>query len=90
MITAYVHGAPRPSDCVSDGVDVDIDVDIDGFALSGEVTLLRDEHSGEWSSWGDTDMWLSGSILQTLRQLSEDEYTQALKAIETAARKAIK
>ena len=53
---------------------IDADVTIygdDGAILSdGELTILRDGHSGRWSSWGSPEHWCSLSAsAETLREI---------------------
>lgn len=70
---------------VEGALDVDVTVTIDGVEYDGEVTLVRDENDGRWSSWGAPDNWVSGRLLTQLRKLEHHVFRDALTAIEEAA-----
>lgn len=73
---------------VEGGMDVDVSVSVDGLELSGGVTLVRD-HTGEWSSWGSRDHWVSGDLLQLMgSHMSDARCIEVLDAIEGAAARA--
>ena len=69
---------PTPSRYVpdrADARDISVTVVLDGVEVEGEATLLPDPHSGNYSSWGDPDHWLSGNVLKALESLSRrDEH----------------
>lgn len=80
------------------GWDVDIALTLGGRTVEGEVTLLRDEHSGRPSSWGQRDHWISSPLLHLIDAVCSDEdgvanvgeQRKVYEAIEAAAEAAIK
>jgi hypothetical protein len=60
------------------GVEGAVDVDVDVGDLSGEVTMVRDEANGGWTSYGpDANYWIESNFLATLRE----RYGDASEAI---------
>lgn len=86
---------PRPSHCLPDvagATDVDITVTIDGTEHEGEVTLIPAEDRnacGRLVAWGSPDHWVDGKLLSVLKELDGRTFTEALKAIESAASTAV-
>lgn len=83
-VTASV--ATETTTGVEGALDVDVTVEVDGVEYDGEVTLVRHEQTGDWGAWGRPDNWVSGDLLRALGELSVDDFSLALTAIETAAR----
>ena len=69
---------------VEEGVDVNFMLTIDGVEHEGEVTLLRHEQTGDWSSWGSLDNWLDGRTCNLLRDLPKDVRDEARDEILSA------
>jgi len=83
---------PRPSDCMPDDPDardVDVSIIIGGVACQGEATLRRSTFDGEFSAWGQPDHWISGDLLEALRDLDDRHFAVACGNIEAAAIHAI-
>lgn len=51
------------------GIEGAVDVDIDVGDLSGEVTMVRDEANGGWTTYGpDANLWVESNFLSELRK----------------------
>ena len=58
---------PSPTDTgVDGGVDVDVTVHIGDASVTGEITLIRRDSDGEWSSWGSRDHWCCQELLDVV------------------------
>lgn len=75
-----------PSTCVdtAGALDYSVTVTIGTWEIEGEITLVPD-HTGEPTSWGTLDHWMSGSLVALARALPDPaarDLTQALASCE--------
>jgi hypothetical protein len=79
---------PTPTEFdVEGGIDVDVQIETADDVVVGQVTLAPDQYSGRMGSWGDRDMWVSGSLCTWIdsRWPRGPEQRQILDEIEAAA-----
>jgi hypothetical protein len=87
MIEVICMDAKETTTGVKCGMDVDVQVILaDGSELYGEVTLVRDEYDGQWTSYGPSaDYWVSSELLKSLSVAGPETLRVRLDAILTAA-----